>query len=267
MSEAEVRFGVTNPILRAIARCTDTVLAAEESISTYEAQSPEAQEVIGETSHTPSQQKSISKDVRPDYVIYTLTSRDPGSAKISMVEVKRKSTFVKDRSICQTVGYNIATKYTLVVDDRPIPPLLILICEDELKFIFFPFIKDGSPCIDAILTPAIPIAESDAMIINESWFVFICFYIVGAVAYDSSLKPIVYDDSIGFAFHDKKSYEDCMEILDDRKRIDELEQQLKEAQEERLVDHKRIDKLQEENITLKRLVEELEAKQRPKRKK
>ena len=57
-------------------------------------------DVVGETSHTPSQQKSISKDVRPDYVIYTLASRSTGSAKISMIEVKRKSTFINDRSIC-----------------------------------------------------------------------------------------------------------------------------------------------------------------------
>ena len=145
MSEAEVRFGVTNPILGAIAQCTNTVLASEESISTYE-ESSEARDVVGETSHTPSQQKSISKDVRPDYVIYTLASRSTGSAKISMIEVKRKSTLVNDRSICQTIGYNIATRYSLIVENQLTPPLLIPICEDELKFIFFPFVKDGSPC-------------------------------------------------------------------------------------------------------------------------
>ncbi len=245
ISEAEVRFGVINPIVGAIAQCTNTLLASEESISTNEAQSSEQpRNVVGGTSHTPSQQKSISKDIRPDYVIYTLTSRTTGLAQIAIIEVKHKKDFNNDRSICQTIGYYIASSYSLLVDNQLAPPLLVLICEEDLRFIFLPFIKDGSPCIDAIVTPAIPIAEEDTVIINHSWFAFICYYIKGAL--ESELKLIRYDPSIGFYFHDKKSYQDYMEILDERRRCDVLEEQLKQSEEKISEMEKRIRELERE---------------------
>ena len=60
---------------------------------------------------------------------------------IGIVEVKRKEEF-NDEAICQTIGYHIVSR---VVNARPgkpssiIPPLLILACQDQLKFIYISF--------------------------------------------------------------------------------------------------------------------------------
>ena len=59
---------------------------------------------------------------------------------IGIVEVKRKEDF-NDKSICQVIGYDVASHFVNACsgpegDTTIIPPLLVLICQEKLKFIF-----------------------------------------------------------------------------------------------------------------------------------
>lgn len=66
------------------------------------------------------------------------------------------------------------------------PPLAILFCENQLRFIFFPF----SLCVDAIVTPSIKLFKDT--IIDDRWFSFICFYANHIFSSFKSLTPEKY---------------------------------------------------------------------------
>ena len=137
---------------------------------------------------TPSQQKSMSEGIIPDYTIYLLSHGFGGGKMpvIGIVEVKRKEDF-NDKAICQTIGYHIVSRVSNIKQSNVVPPLLILICQDQLKFIFLPFVSDGNHYIDAIVTPAINIFEPNGSLTNESWFVCTCLYITGRYKNELSL--------------------------------------------------------------------------------
>lgn len=126
---------------------------------------------------------------------------------IGIVEVKRKEDF-NDKGICQTIGYHIVSRVSNIKQNNIVPPLLILICQDQLKFIFLPFVSDGHHCIDAIVTPAINIFEPNGIFINESWFVCTCLYITGSYKNELSLMN---GTGYNLTIH-KKTYEQYMDI-------------------------------------------------------
>ena len=144
---------------------------------------------------------------------------------IGIVEVKRKEDF-SDKSVCQTIGYHVASHFVNACSspkgDTIIPSLLVLICQDKLKFIFLPFMCEGHNCIDAIVTPSIPIFEGN-LLISESWFSFICLYIVGG--FEGDLKLMDANNYKELTLHVKKTYSQYMEILDVSKRLEELEEE------------------------------------------
>ncbi len=60
--------------------------------------------------------------------------------------------------------------------------MAILICEDKVRLVFFPFTTEGIPCVDAIVSEAIDLlaASLDAELtrrLNEDWFSFVCYYL------------------------------------------------------------------------------------------
>lgn len=130
---------------------------------------------------------------------------------IGIVEVKRKEEF-NDKAVCQTIGYHVVSRVVNTHWDIPssiIPPLLILVCQDQLKLIFLPFVSGGHHCIDAIVTPAIDIFEANGSLISESWFLCVCLYIVGSYRGDLQLmNGTDYDLEI----REKKTYEQFMDI-------------------------------------------------------
>ena len=85
----------------------------------------------------------------------------------------------------------------------------MLICQDQLKFIFLPFVSDRNHCIDAIVTPAINIFEPNGSLINESWFVCTCLYITGSYKNELSL---INGTGYDLTLHKKKTYEQYMDI-------------------------------------------------------
>ena len=156
------------------------VIAAEESVSVSDSGTKAGPSTS--SMPTPSHQKTFSKDVIPDYRLYTLKhqskSRHQQFPVIGIAEVKRMEDF-NDRAVCQTIGYHIASLYDNTDDGYPThPPLFILICQNKLRFIFFPFVTDSrvtdvKPCIDAVVTTGISVFIEGG-VVDKSWF---CFYI------------------------------------------------------------------------------------------
>ena len=104
---------------------------------------------------TPDYQHNLSQKSIPDYTFYSLASGISRKAVCGLVEVKKRACF-DDNAVCQTIGYHVAEKFgdsqrvksSNNVDDVFVvaTPLEILFCEDELRFIFFPFIVEvGMP--------------------------------------------------------------------------------------------------------------------------
>lgn len=227
ITEAEVRFHVTDPIMKGILRCTGCAIAAEESIlkshSGFQISTSQPS-----TSVTPSQQRSLSEGIVPDYTIYLLSTTSERHPIIAIVEVKRLDEF-NEKSVCQAIGYHVASRlstHSNVSGDAPtvIRPLLILVCEEKLKFIFLPFVLEGSHCIDAIVTPVIDIFEKDDLLINKDWFIFACLYIVGVPT--STLKLMEASEYTNLKLHKIKTYEEFMDIPTD------VYEQLKEENED-----------------------------------
>ena len=117
-----------------------------------------------------------------------------------LVEVK-KSAF-NDNTVCQTIGYYIAKKP--LKEDVIAMPLVILFCEDKLRFIFFPFISDNSaPCFDAVVTQSIAIMdERYDDVIDKHWFAFVCLFL--REMYGSSV--FLAASKYGVKSHEKKVY-------------------------------------------------------------
>ena len=106
-----MRFSITDPIVKGICRCTDVVVAVSVSDLGTKA-GPSASSML-----TPSHQKTFSKDVIPDYRLYTLKyqyksqySQHQQFPVIGIAEVKGMEDF-NDRAVCQTIGYHIASLY------------------------------------------------------------------------------------------------------------------------------------------------------------
>jgi len=90
-------------------RCTETVVAAEESVSRSDERSDERSEVSASQIATPRTQETVSSDIIPDYRFYVFKHKhfwnsDGGQCPvIGIAEVKRKEHF-NDRATCQTIG-------------------------------------------------------------------------------------------------------------------------------------------------------------------
>ncbi len=99
-----MRLGTTDPIVLGIARCTNTVVAAEISVKRSDDSSGTS---IDDATlmETPQTQSVLSTNIVPDYTIYSLMR---GVKEVCLLaEVK---TDIIDDSVCQSIGYNIARR-------------------------------------------------------------------------------------------------------------------------------------------------------------
>lgn len=243
-------------------KCTNTAVAAEEPISKQPSASTD--QPSSSAMATPSQQKNVSQDIVPDYAIHLLHC-GTSFPVIALVEVKRKEEF-KDKSICQTIGYHIASKrllqYESSRDTNIIPPLLVLICQDMLKFIFLPFVKEVNHhmnhCIDAIVTPSIPIMQTE-LLISDSWFSFVCYYITGVTECTEKLDLMDAKDYEELDLHPKKTYAELMETplskealeSEWQKEREEWQKEREKSEKEREKLEKKLEKLQKEAADLR----------------
>ena len=111
MTEAEVRVGVIDSIVKGLARCTNTVLACEVSVKSSDAIDSSVKLASATASatitDTPQEQQNVSQHIVPDYTFYTLSEKE--KCVCGIVEVKRKTMFHND-SVCQTIGYHLASR-------------------------------------------------------------------------------------------------------------------------------------------------------------
>ena len=101
--------------------------------------------------------------------------------------------------------------YITTLDNFQFPPLAILFCEDEVRFIFFPFSKLGCCCIEAVVTSSVQLFfnSSNFGVKSLDWkfFAFINFYISTIWSEFESLDPGIW----GIPHHLTKSYREIME--------------------------------------------------------
>ena len=218
-------FTTIDPIVKSIARATQTVVASEVSVSSSDSQvisqevtSLQQQNTLDKTPTTG--QLDVSRNIVPDYTFYSLAQGGSKKYVCGLVEVNKKQ-FFNDNAVCQTIGYYIAQPSGVAIQlsksqppgptPPPATPLAILFCEDKLRFIFFPFISEKStPCVDAVVTPPIAMMdERNERSIDMHWFAFICLYLKDILTSTSS----VFLDSSKYNIqpHEKQVYSDIME--------------------------------------------------------
>ena len=96
------------------------------------------------------------------------------------------------------------------LDNYHFPPLAILFCEDEVKFIFFPFSKDEICGIEAVVTSSVRLFNPFSLgvkLLDWKFFSYIYFYISNIWSEFQSLDPEKYK----IPFHPKKTYRRIME--------------------------------------------------------
>ena len=212
-----MRFTTIDPIVKSIARATQTVVASEVSVLSTDSQV---------TSGILPRQQTLQDaptgqtqgDVSRNYTFYSLAQGRSMKYVCGLVEVK-KSAFFNDNAVCQTIGYYIAARSGAAIQlsaqhpgpTPPATPLAILFCEDKLRFIFFPFISDKStPCVDAVVTqPIAMMDERNERSIDMYWFAFVCLYLKDILTSTSSvfLASSKYD----IKPHEKQVYSEILE--------------------------------------------------------
>ena len=145
LREAEMRFGIVDSIIKGIVRCSGAALAAEETVAAREEDFlPDYSSTFGTPTAsssltnavTPGFQRTVSKDIKPDYTVFSLRRHTETMAYLvaAIVEVKREWLF-NDRAVCQTIGYHIASHIAHTctsVRTAKVPPLAVLICGTRL---------------------------------------------------------------------------------------------------------------------------------------
>ena len=110
LNEAEVRLSIVDPIVKGITRCMNTVVAAKVRVSSSDNSSGTSTSQSN-LSTTPDQQRSLSRNIIPDYTFYSLAYSDNQTPVCGIAEVKKRAHF-DDNTVCQTIGYYIAGRAT-----------------------------------------------------------------------------------------------------------------------------------------------------------
>ena len=110
LREAEVRFGIVDPIIKGIVRCSGAALAAEETVAAREEDFlPEYSSTSGTPTAssslpnvTPGFQRTVSEDIKPDYTTFSLhrhtdTMAHPVVAIVEVNKCKEKDKTIKEK--------------------------------------------------------------------------------------------------------------------------------------------------------------------------
>lgn len=213
-----------DPILKGICKFTMSLISLEEAVCDSDA-TIHSEDSSVSTLLTPSYQKQTSKRVLPDYTVYFITSQISKAPVILLTEVKKKKKF-NDDSIVQAIGYYIASRES--VSGRlgsPMPPLAVVFCQDEVRFILFPFTKGNEPCVNAVVTPPLKLMKEDGKF-NPNVFTLICVYVKYAfrVNLDVITKDRLCGLEIDIQLKTKKSFESLLITSEEK-----LREEIKEA--------------------------------------
>ena len=200
--EANVRFAIIDPFLKAILTCTGCKVNLEDELCHKESK------ISG----------------KADYAVYHV--KLSGKVRVLILEAKR-DRIVTDHSVCQTVGYYMASD-----SNSLLPPLGILMTQSKIKFIFFPFGDHSNSLryVDAFVSCEIKLFENDKSF--HYIVAFIVKYILAETQSYWSVTNLIKDTSTSISLHKKKIYSFIPDReLEARMEIETLKKKLKEAEE------------------------------------
>ena len=97
---------------------------------------------------------NVSPKTIPDYSVWKVTGGFSFNLKLFYTEVKTIQT-LQLKSICQTIGYYMASSTELTSSVSPKhSPLAILQSQSAAYLIFFPYTSNDVPCMDAVVVGA-----------------------------------------------------------------------------------------------------------------
>jgi flagellar biosynthesis GTPase FlhF len=135
MKESEVRFCLIDPLIKGLHNLTDIRVKLEESVKESEK----------------SDSVNVSNRSVPDYSVYVLYYEHK-PVKVFFLEAKTSKS-VSLHSVCQTIGYYMASQTIHKRDEEIYPPLSVVITEKSVRLVFFPYYtSSGEPCIDAAVS-------------------------------------------------------------------------------------------------------------------
>lgn len=107
-----------------------------------------------------SDANNVSKKSLPDYSVYSFYLAEGQPVKILLIEAKTSAS-VCDHSICQLMGYYMATETTYIIGGHYFPPLAILLTEKAARLVYFPYLCENCPCMDAAVSSEILLANGN----------------------------------------------------------------------------------------------------------
>ena len=142
-NEAEVRFGTTDHIIKALCEISGCKVKLEDVVRESD------EDYLNPNRTLPD---SVSCKSTSDYVLYVIELRN--NVKLVLVEVKADKKLSKN-IIAQTIGYYIASQ----VAAEYIPMALVL-TQSKARLIFFPFMIRNSVSLNAIITEELMIISN-----------------------------------------------------------------------------------------------------------
>ena len=216
MKESEVRYCLIDPLIKGLHNLTDVKVKLEESVKDSE-KSDSANEVSN---------KSV-----PDFSVYILyTEQRP--IKIFFLEAKTFKS-VNIHSICQSIGYYMASETVYKDDDDKIyPPLSLVLTERFGRLVYFPYYTPSKePCVDAAVSSPIELFSNQQPKGLIALLTFITSYILLASKQE---KPISIIMDTEHTLHKKQVYKNYVlpEEVYLQSLLEQKEQELQEMQQE-----------------------------------
>ena len=194
-SEADIRFAIIDPFLRAILTCTGCQVKLEDLCH-----------------------KESNITGKADYAVYNVKLAD--KVRVLILEAKRDCK-LNDNSVCQTVGYYMAS------DSQSLnPPLGILMTQSKIRFIFFPFGDRSNSLryVDAFVSCEIRLFE------NEKSFQYIVAFIVKYILETQCHCRLIETSTSIRSLHEKKMYSIERENMEAKEQeLEAKEQELEQA--------------------------------------
>lgn len=104
--------------------------------------------------------QGVSSKSIPDYSMWYLTDSFSFNLKVFFIEIKTDKS-LNVRSICQTIGYYMASTTVASSPVSHCPPLALLMSQNVAYLIFFPYTKDNVSCMDAIIVGSLNLDQAN----------------------------------------------------------------------------------------------------------
>ncbi len=227
-----------------------------KSTSAEPSTSPEP-EPSGEIQHSPmaadiqpSIGKLLSKNNKPDYCVYSLIKATGTKGRaVKIVAIIDAKQNLGIHALAQIIGYYCA------FDTGSPNPLVVLITQDHMRLLLFPFASDGIKLVNAIAISEIALWEN-AQSLSLNIDVLKLFLSIGRE--ESHTLQCVFDPSSCDIPQDGQIPKDKIEnIVSEKQRYEDLSKQLNRERRQRILEKKRADCLEKRADCLEKQLIEL----------